>query len=107
MAGGAFVAPPFPVIDNLHAISRTVGGSQSTATGRARIIKADPGAGVAGDLRGRAVFRSDHLQPATVRHQARAGVPVAPFVALSIESLTLHVVHHEGLHLPKASLGES
>jgi hypothetical protein len=29
-------------------------------------IKADPGAGVAGDLLGRAVFRSDHLQPATV-----------------------------------------
>jgi hypothetical protein len=28
--------------------------------GRARTIKADPGAGVAGDLRGRAVFRSDH-----------------------------------------------
>jgi hypothetical protein len=60
MAGGALVAPPFPVIDHLPAISRTVDGRQWTATGRARTIKADPGAGGAGDLGGRAVFRSDH-----------------------------------------------
>jgi len=66
MPGGALVAPPFPVIDHVHAISRTVGGRQWTAMGRARIIKADPGAGMAGDLRGRAVFRSDHLPTATV-----------------------------------------
>ena len=46
MAGGALVAPPGPVINRLRAISRTVISGQWTAKGRARIIKADPGAGV-------------------------------------------------------------
>jgi hypothetical protein len=46
MAGGALAAPPFPVIVRIRAISRTGGGRQWTAMGRARIIKADPGAGV-------------------------------------------------------------
>ena len=58
--GWALVAPPFSVIDHLHAISRAGGARQWTAIRLSEDIKADPGAGVAGDLRGRAVFRSGH-----------------------------------------------
>ena len=46
MAGGAPVAPPWYTIERWEPTSHTGAGSQGTAGGRARTIKADPGAGV-------------------------------------------------------------